>query len=121
MHNISRRHFVRTIAGVPFLMAAAAKAFAPPQNIAFSRSQKEAIEAILHRLVDSGAVPGISYSIGNARETLAEGTLGLQVVGPRMPMEKDTRCALASVSKQFVSAACYLLQQKGALSLDEPL
>ncbi len=36
-------------------------------------------------------------------------------------MESSTRCALASVSKQFTSAAAYLLQQRGKLSLDKPL
>ena len=121
MQEISRRRFVKTIAGVPFLIAAGPKAFAFPQNSAFGRNQKEAVEAILQRLVDSGAVPGISYSIGNANKTLAEGAFGLRVVGPRIPMEKDTRCALASVSKQFASAACYLLQQKEVLTVEAPL
>jgi CubicO group peptidase (beta-lactamase class C family) len=36
-------------------------------------------------------------------------------------MESVTCCPLASVTKQFVSAGAYLLQQKGALSLDARL
>lgn len=121
MHSISRRRFVRTLAGVPFLMAAPWRAFAAFQSGSLSGSQIEAVEVILRLLVDSGAVPGISYSIGNATETLIEGAFGLRVVDPRTPMAKDTRCALASVSKQFVSAGCYLLQQNGMLNLDAPL
>ena len=121
MHTVSRRNFVNTLAGVPFLMAAGARAFALPQSRALTSAQKEAVEAILRKLVDSGTVPCVSYSIGNASETLAEGAFGARVLDPRMPMDKDTRCALASVSKQFVSAACYLLQQKGALSVDAPI
>jgi CubicO group peptidase (beta-lactamase class C family) len=36
-------------------------------------------------------------------------------------MEIGTHCPLASVSKQFVSAGAYLLQQRGLLSLDAPI
>lgn len=121
MHSISRRDAIKTIAGAPFLASAIARVSALPQNSGLTHSQVQAVEVILRRLVDSGAVPGISYSIGNASETLAAGAFGLRVVDPRTPMEKDSRCALASVSKQFVSAACYLLQQKRALSVDAPL
>jgi CubicO group peptidase (beta-lactamase class C family) len=121
MDNISRRRFVRMLAGVPFVMAAPWKAFPASQSGSLSGRQIEAVEVILRRLVDSGAIPGISYSIGNKTETLTEGAFGLRVVDPRAPMDKDTRCPLASVSKQFVSACCYLLQQNGTLNLDAPL
>jgi CubicO group peptidase (beta-lactamase class C family) len=121
MHRISRRDFVATMAGVPFLVARGFHSFAKPQTGLLSHSQIEAVEAILRNLVDSNAVPGISYSIGNTTETLAAGAFGLRVVNPRAPMDKNTHCALASVSKQFVSAGCYLLQQRGKLSVDVPL
>ncbi|HEX2710718.1 MAG TPA: serine hydrolase domain-containing protein [Candidatus Acidoferrales bacterium] len=118
MRSVSRRDFVTMLAGIPFLTVATR---ATAQRNSLSRNQIEAVEAILRKLVDSNAVPGISYSIGNASETLAEGAFGLRVVDPRTPMESETRCALASVSKQFVAAGAYLLQQKGVLNLDAPL
>lgn len=121
MDNISRRRFVRMLAGMPFIGVAARTASATTESTSLSHSQIEAVELILRRLVDSGAVPGISYSIGNRNETLAEGAFGLRVLSPRTPMESVTRCPIASVSKQFVSAGAYLLQEKGALSLDAPL
>jgi CubicO group peptidase (beta-lactamase class C family) len=121
MVNISRRRFVSMLAGVPFLGVARRSASATSERSSLSRGQIDAAELILSRLVDSGAVPGVSYSIGNRTETLAEGAFGLRVVAPRTPMESVTRCPIASVSKQFVSAGAYLLQAKGALSLDAPL
>jgi len=121
MDDISRRRFVRMLAGVPFLTVAAPKLSATTQRTSLGRSQIEAVELILRRLVDSGAVPGVSYSIGNRSETLAEGAFGLRVIAPHTPMESATRCPIASVSKQFVSTGAYLLQEKGALSLDAPL
>ena len=121
MKSISRRRFVGMLAGVPFLRVGLAPASATTERSSLERSKVEAAEFILRKLVDSGAVPGVSYSIGNRSETLAEGAFGLRVVEPRAPMETRTHCPLASVSKQFVSAGAYLLQQKGMLSLDEPL
>ena len=121
MDNISRRRFVRMLAGVPFVSVVAPQLSGVTQHDSLSHTQNEAIELILRRLVENGAVPGVSYSIGNRTETLAEGAFGVRVVTPPAPMEAVTRCPLASVSKQFVSAGAYLLQQKGALSLDAPL
>jgi CubicO group peptidase (beta-lactamase class C family) len=121
MENISRRRFVSMLAGVPFIGVAGRSASATSERNSLSRGQIDAVELILRRLVDSGAVPGVSYSIGNRTETLAEGAFGLRVVAPRTPMESVTRCPIASVSKQFVSAGAYLLQERGALSPDAPL
>ena len=66
-------------------------------------------------------MPGIAWSIGNATETLAEGGVGLRMVSPAAPMGGATRCALASVSKQFAAASIYMLRDEGKLSLDAPL
>jgi len=118
MDNVSRRRFVRMLAGVSLIGLTGS---ATTQRSSLDQNHIEGVELILRRLVDSGAVPGISYSIGNRNETLAEGAFGLRVVAPPTPMENVTRCPLASVSKQFVSAGAYLLQEKGALSLDAPL
>jgi CubicO group peptidase (beta-lactamase class C family) len=121
MKSISRRRFVAMLAAVPFVRFVPATRSATTQHSSLDRSKVEAVELILRRLVDSGAVPGVSYSIGNRSETLAEGAFGLRVVEPRAAMKTKTHCPLASVSKQFVSGGAYLLQQKGMLSLDEPL
>lgn len=121
MGNISRRRFVRMLAGVPLIGVVAPIVSATSERRSLTHSQIDAIELILRRLVDSGAVPGISYSIGNKSDTLAEGAFGLRSIDPHVLMEVGTRCPLASVSKQFVSVGAYLLQQKGALSLDAPL
>ena len=118
MHNISRRDFVTILAGLPFL-SVAARAQARPSSL--RPRQIDAAELILRKLVNQNAMPGISYAIGNAHETLAEGAFGSRVIEPRTPMERSTHCPLASVSKTFVSAGVYLLQQQGALSVDAPL
>ena len=42
------------------------------------------------------ALPGLSYSVGNAHATLAEGACGPRVIEPRTPMERSTHCPQAS-------------------------
>lgn len=118
MHSISRRRFLAMLAGIPFLAASDAVSVQPER---LSRSQTQAVENILRKLIESNIVPGISYSIGNESETLGEGALGLRVLEPPAAMDSSTRCPLASVSKQFAAAGAFLLQQKGRLSLHAPV
>lgn len=105
---MTRAQFASLVASVPFLGAATLRTHG-------------AIESILRRLVQTNAVPGVSYSIGNARGMIAEGGFGLRSVTPALPMEPETRCALASVSKQFTAAAIYLLRERGKVSLEAPV
>jgi len=119
MRSISRRHFVSVTAGV---MAAATTGWdSSGSSGSLSSRQIDAADMVVKRLISTNAVPGISYSIGNANRILAVGAFGLRVISPPAPMNTRARSALASVSKQFVSAAAFLLQQNGALSLSAPL
>ncbi len=118
MRDISRRRFLWMLASVPFLYAGTAE---KNRHGSLDRSQIEAAEHILRNLIEANTVRGISYSIGNASETLAEGAFGLRMIEPRAAMDSATRCPLASVSKQFVAAGVFLLEQRGALSLNAPL
>jgi CubicO group peptidase (beta-lactamase class C family) len=118
-----RRAIKSSLAG---LAGGAATAIAPLASVSAQSSSpppelKSTAERILRREVDSGNVPGIGWSIGNARETLAEGAVGLRIVSPATPMGVATRCALASVSKQFAAACVFMLRDQGLLSLDAPL
>lgn len=114
---MKRGQFTALLAGVPFASAALARA-----NVAgLTPTQRAAVERLLRRLVDTEAVPGLGYSIGNASETLAEGAFGLRALAPNQPMQIGTHCALASVSKQFAAAGIYVLQQRGRVALDAPL
>jgi CubicO group peptidase (beta-lactamase class C family) len=124
--RLTRRQVMkRSLAG---LAGAAAMTIPPLTRISaqtsatsFDIGQRAAAEGIVQREVDSGNVPGIGWSIGNAKETLAEGAVGFRVVSPATPMDAATRCALASVSKQFTATCVYMLRDEGKLSLDAPL
>ena len=91
------------------------------ESDALSPSQIKAAEAVLQQLVSTNAIPGVICSIGNRRRVLAQGAFGLRSIETNAPMNAQTRNPLASVSKQFVAAAAFLLQEQGALSMDAPL
>ena len=98
---------------IPALAKVSAQSSTPPST-PWGPEQRAAAERILQREVDSGNVPGIAWSIGNATETLAEGGVGLRVVSPAIPVDAATRCALASVSKQFAAASIYMLRDEAS-------
>ncbi len=85
----------------------------PSPAAPFTADQRAVAERILQREVDNGTVPGIGWSIGDERVTLAEGGVGLRVVSPAMPVGVATRFAIASVSKQFTAACIFLLRDQG--------
>jgi D-alanyl-D-alanine carboxypeptidase len=126
MRTLTRRQAIKSslaglAGGAVLTIPPRARVFAQSSATPFSAEQRAVAERILKREVDSGIVPGIGWSIGNAKEILAEGGVGLKVVSPAAPVSAATRFALASVSKQFTAACVYLLRDQGKLSLDAPL
>lgn len=111
---VTRRRFTALLASAPL----ATTAFAHAASSAINDRQRAAVERLLRGLVDSAVVPGVSFSIGDASTTLMQGAFGLRALSPAEPMQPATRCALASVSKQFAAAAIFLLRQRGLVSLD---
>jgi CubicO group peptidase (beta-lactamase class C family) len=88
---------------------------------ALGAGQLSAIDRLLPDQIGQDRVPGLSCAIGTAGAVIHTAGFGRRSISPTAPMTASTRCALGSISKQFVSACCYLLQQEGKLSLDAPL
>jgi hypothetical protein len=88
---MTRRRAITAALGGAAAIAIAGRARAAP----FGSEQRAAAERIVRREVDAGNAPGITWSIGNTQETLAEGAVGLRIVSPAVPMDAATRFALA--------------------------
>jgi hypothetical protein len=78
MHVVSRRALTFAVCGLPFVTLRTGAA----RPSGWNSQQRDTAERTLRRLVDTGAVPGISYSVGNSEEALAQGAFGLRTVAP---------------------------------------
>ncbi|MGA8050239.1 MAG: serine hydrolase domain-containing protein [Burkholderiales bacterium] len=82
---------------------------------------KTAIDALLGRAVDMGDVPGVAAMVTSREGTLYEGAFGKRMLGGEAPMELDTVCWLASLTKALVAAGAMQLVERGVLDLNEPV
>lgn len=65
--------------------------------------------------------PGAAVLIAKDGEVVFEKAYGLSSLKPKKKLKTDMVFQIASMSKQFVSAAVLQLVQKGAIKLDEPI
>ncbi|HUJ67330.1 MAG TPA: serine hydrolase domain-containing protein, partial [Acidimicrobiales bacterium] len=66
-------------------------------------------------------LPSGAFRVNRAGQVLAEGASGVRDPVTNEPCTPATRFQPASISKQFVAAAVILLQERGQLSLDDPV
>ncbi len=80
-----------------------------------------AIDAVLRRAVESGAVPGVVAMATDGRQVLYEGAFGLRKLGDPAAMTLDTVFWIASMTKAITSVAAMQLVEQGRIGLDQPL
>jgi len=78
------------------------------------------IDALVAAYVPS-VLPGLQVAIGQRGRVLFERGYGMADVRTGRPLTAATPMRIGSVSKQFTAATLLLLEQRGQLSLDEPL
>lgn len=82
----------------------------------------ESIDSLAHAAIATGRVPGLSIAImQDGRITLAKGYGTTSVGKGGVPVDANTRFAIGSVTKQFTSAAIFLLAEEGKLSVHDPV
>src|SRR5581483_9898925 len=80
-----------------------------------------AIDGLLRRAVDDGAVPGVVALAGTDRGVLYQGAFGRRVLPDGPAMSLDTVFRIASMTKAVTSVAALQLVEAGKLTLDGPL
>ncbi len=98
------------------LGCSASVAFASSSSLQLKRSVDEYVQPYL----DTGNFSG-SVLIAKGDQVLFSGAYGLANLNSETPNEPDTAYYLASTSRIFTSAAILLLEQKGLLSVEDPL
>ena len=80
------------------------------------------IDSMAQAAIATGRVPGLSIAImQDGRITFAKGYGTTSVGKGGVPVNAETRFAIGSVTKQFTSAAIFLLEQEGKLSVHDPV
>lgn len=86
----------------------------------FSLAQ-ERVDAICRDVVEAQGIPGLSIAIAqDDRIVFAQG-YGHRNVSERAQADANTKYSIASVSKQFTAALVLRLQERGRLSIADPL
>ncbi len=81
---------------------------------------KQSIDALLGRAVAAGDVPGVAALVTSRDKMLYAGAFGKRMLGGDVPMDLDTVCWLASLTKGLVGVAAMQLVERGMLDLNQP-
>jgi CubicO group peptidase (beta-lactamase class C family) len=79
-----------------------------------------AIEGHFKRYQEAAHVPGLVYGIVKDGKLVRVGSMGVQDLEARRPVDADSRFRIASMSKVFTALAILKLRDEGKLSLDAP-
>jgi len=82
---------------------------------------KHSIDALLGRAVRAGEVPGVAAMVTSRDKMLYAGAFGKRMLGGDAPMDLDTVCWLASLTKGPVAAGAMQLVERGVLDLNQPV
>lgn len=81
----------------------------------------ERLDAICRATVGRQQLPGLSIAVARDGEIVFSEGYGYRNVADGVTTHADTIYSIASVSKQFTAAAILLLQERGLLSISDPL
>ena len=111
----------RGVVGSALAMGAmGAIGMAKPKN-AYSAAALADIRATAQGAVDSGDIPGALTVLWRKGELVQLTTAGLRDAQAKLPMERDTIFAIASMSKPVTVATALTLVDAGKIKLDDPI
>jgi methyl acetate hydrolase len=82
---------------------------------------KHSIDVLLGRAVSAGEVPGVAAMVTSRDKMLYAGAFGKRMLGGDAPMDLDTVCWLASLTKGLVAVGAMQLVERGVLDLNQPV
>ncbi len=111
----SKRTLLSSLA-LGFGLVLSATASAEPSNISAAK-----IDATAARVMDAYTVPGMVVGIVEGDEVVFAGTYGVQEVNKPAEVTEKSLFKIASVTKNFTTAALALLVDQGKISWDDPV
>ena len=96
-------------------------ALALPSLAGVSPERLARLDAFLDAYVDEGRIPGAVVQVTHDGRTVYHRAAGFRDRDAGAPMRTDTIFRIASMSKAVVSAAVLMLQERGALLINQPV
>ena len=85
------------------------------------RILKASVDAMLHRAVEAGDIPGVAAMACTRNATMYEGAFGSRKLGVNKPMAIDSVVWIASMTKPITSAGVMQLVEQGKIGLDDAM
>ncbi|HZQ45126.1 MAG TPA: serine hydrolase domain-containing protein [Acidobacteriaceae bacterium] len=92
-----------------------------PQTAQLSPQTAQQVADIATKTLHDTGVPSASIAIVENQRVVYAHAFGLANVSPARPATPDMAYPIGSISKQFTANAILLLQQRGKLSIDDPV
>lgn len=87
----------------------------------FDRDRLGRLDAVLHRYVDTGKVPGVQTLVSRRGELVHRDLYGVTDVEAGTPVAEDTLYRIYSMTKPITSVALMMLYEEGAFLLENPV
>ena len=96
-------------------------AMVPPEEVGMSSERLQRLTDYMQGYIDDGDVAGMVILIAKDGKVPYRKAFGYRDLDAKAPMAEDTVFRIASQTKAIVSAGVMILQEEGALLVDEPL
>jgi D-alanyl-D-alanine carboxypeptidase len=87
---------------------------------ALTDTQRAAVDAAVNTVLERTGVPSASVALVRARTLVHAKAYGWAQLEPKRAATAGMRYAIGSISKEFAATALLMLQERGALSIDDP-
>ncbi|HEX3450805.1 MAG TPA: serine hydrolase domain-containing protein [Isosphaeraceae bacterium] len=85
-----------------------------------SKARLSRLHDVMAGYVERGELPGIVSPVSRRGEVHVD-AVGMQAIGGKIPMRRDTIFRIASMTKPITAAAAMILVEECKLRLDEPV
>jgi CubicO group peptidase (beta-lactamase class C family) len=102
------------------LVVGTALAKSAEAETSLSPAMRTRVDGAVKSVLDRTGVPSASIALVRGNEIVYANAYGYAQLEPKRNATPEMRYAIGSISKEFTAAALLLLQESGALSIDDP-
>ena len=92
-----------------------------PAEVGFDAARLARLDRRLARWVDDGQLPGYLVTVARHGQLVHVSSAGYRDVEAGLPVERDTRWRIYSMTKPITSVAAMMLYEEGAFELSDPI